>query len=155
MTNNDILRRLRYALNLPDAGAIALFRLANTDVTEPQLLAWLAKEDEAHYQSCGDQQLLAFLDGLILQRRGPREGGPVTRPAVAEPVNNLVFKKLRVALELKEEDILAMLAQAGFNVGKSELTSLFRNPGHKHYQQCGDQFLRNFLQGLALRLRHE
>ncbi|GAA3550169.1 DUF1456 family protein [Zobellella aerophila] len=154
MTNNDILRRIRYALDLPDQQAIELFGLAGIELTEAQLLSLLAKEEEPHYRSCGDEQILGFLDGLILQRRGPKDGDAAPRPAAAEHINNLIFKKLRVALELKEADILAMLALAGFKVSKTELTALFRKPGHKHYQACGDQFLRNFLQGLALHLRH-
>lgn len=154
MTNNDILRRIRYALDLKDADAIALFALGGMTISEDVLLTLLAKEEDANYHSCSNEQLLAFLDGLILQQRGPREGGPVAKAAQAEPMNNQVFKKLRVALQLKEEDILALLTLAGFNVRKPELTSLFRTPGHKHYQACGDQFLRNFLQGLALARRH-
>ncbi|WP_116475474.1 YehS family protein [Zobellella maritima] len=154
MTNNDILRRIRYALDLPDQQAVELFRLAGIELTQDQLLALLAKEEEPHYHSCSDAQILGFLDGLILQRRGPKDGDTAPRPPVSEQINNLIFKKLRVALELKEEDILGMLALAGFKVSKTELTALFRKPGHKHYQACGDQFLRNFLQGLALHSRH-
>lgn len=155
MTNNDILRRIRYALDLPDQQAIELFRLAGIELGQAQLLSLLAKEEEPHFHSCSDGQLLGFLDALILQRRGPRQDGDTApRPTASEQMNNLIFKKLRVALELKEEDILGMLALAGFKVSKTELTALFRKPGHKHYQACGDQFLRNFLQGLALHLRH-
>ncbi|MBM7456028.1 uncharacterized protein YehS (DUF1456 family) [Oceanisphaera litoralis] len=154
MTNNDILRRVRYALDLPDQQAIALFSLGDVTIDEAQFLALLAKEEDANYHSCSNEQILGFLDGLILKNRGPRQGGPAPRAEQAEPINNQVFKKLRVALELKEEDILGLLSLAGFEVRKPELTSLFRKPGHKHYQACGDQFLRNFLQGLALQRRH-
>lgn len=154
MTNNDILRRIRYALDIKDKDAISLFGLGNVTIDEAQFLALLAKEEDANYHSCSNEQILGFLDGLILKNRGPREGNPAPRPEQAEPINNQVFKKLRVALELKEEDILGLLALAGFEVRKPELTSLFRKPGHKHYQACGDQFLRNFLQGLALQRRH-
>ncbi|GGB48481.1 DUF1456 domain-containing protein [Oceanisphaera marina] len=154
MTNNDILRRIRYALDIKDQEAITLFGLGEISIDEPQLLALLAKEEDANYHSCSNEQILGFLDGLILKNRGPREGGPAPKPEQAEPMNNQIFKKLRVALQLKEEDILGLLSLAGFEVRKPELTSLFRKPGHKHYQPCGDQFLRNFLQGLALQRRH-
>ncbi|MGB5854184.1 MAG: DUF1456 family protein [Oceanisphaera sp.] len=155
MTNNDILRRVRYSLDMKDQEAIALFGLGNVTINETQFLALLAKEEDDNYHSCSNEQLLGFLDGLILKNRGPREGGPAAKAdTVAEPMNNQVFKKLRVALELKEEDILSLLTLAGFTVRKPELTSLFRKIGHKHYQACGDQFLRNFLQGLALQRRH-
>lgn len=154
MTNNDILRRVRYALDLSDVRTVAIFALGGIEIDESQLMALLAKEEEANYHHCSNEQLLGFLDGLILHNRGPREGGAPPKPAQAEPINNQVFKKLRVALELKEEDILNLLSLAGFNVRKPELTSLFRNANHKHFKACGDQFLRNFLQGLALQRRH-
>lgn len=154
MTNNDILRRIRYSLDLSDQDTVALFGQGDIEINESQLLSLLAKEEEDNYRSCSNEQLLGFLDGLILHNRGPREGSAPPKPAQAEPMNNQVFKKLRVALELKEEDILSLLSLAGFNVRKPELTSLFRNPSHKHFKACGDQFLRNFLQGLALQRRH-
>ena len=154
MTNNDILRRIRYSLDLSDQHTVALFGLGGIEITESQLLSLLAKEEEDNYHSCSNEQLLGFLDGLILHNRGPREGSAPPKSAQAEPINNQVFKKLRVGLELKEEDILSLLSLAGFNVRKPELTSLFRNPSHKHFKPCGDQFLRNFLQGLALQRRH-
>lgn len=154
MTNNDILRRIRYSLDLKDPQAIALFGLGDIKIDEAQFLALLAKEEDDNYHSCSNEQLLGFLDGLVLQERGPREGGPAPKTEGAEPINNQVFKKLRVALQLKEDDILGLLTLAGFNVRKPELTSLFRKPDHKHFKACGDQFLRNFLQGLALQRRH-
>ncbi|MGO2089607.1 MAG: DUF1456 family protein [Oceanisphaera sp.] len=151
MTNNDILRRIRYSLNLKDNESLTLFSLGGITINEAEFLALLAKEEDDNYHSCSNEQLLGFLDGLILKNRGPREGGPAPKSDTsAEPINNQVFKKLRVALELKEEDILGLLSLAGFEIRKPELTSLFRKVGHKHYQACGDQFLRNFLQGLAL-----
>lgn len=154
MTNNDILRRVRYSIDIKDAQSLALFAQGGIEINEAQLLALLAKEEDENYHSCSNEQLLGFLDGLVLQERGPREGGPAPKSDGAEPMNNQVFKKLRVALQLKEDDILSLLALAGFIVRKPELTSLFRKPDHKHFKACGDQFLRNFLQGLALQRRH-
>ena len=154
MTNNDILRRVRYALDLKDAQSMALFTQGGVALDEAQFRALLAKEEDDNYHSCSDEQLLGFLDGLVLQERGPREGGSAPKAEGAEPMNNQVFKKLRVALQLKEQDILDLLALAGFIVRKPELTSLFRKPDHKHFKACGDQFLRNFLQGLAMQRRH-
>ena len=154
MTNNDILRRVRYSLDLKDAQSLALFAQGGVELDEAQFRALFAKEEDENYHSCSNEQLLGFLDGLVLQERGPREGGPAPKAEGAEPMNNQVFKKLRVALQLKEDDILSLLALAGFIVRNPELTSLFRKPDHKHFKACGDQFLRNFLQGLALQRRH-
>jgi uncharacterized protein YehS (DUF1456 family) len=63
--------------------------------------------------------------------------------------NNDILKKLRVALELKDDDIVHILKLAEFEVTKSELTALFRKPDHPNYKECGDQLLRNFLNGLV------
>lgn len=64
--------------------------------------------------------------------------------------NNDILKKLRVALQLKDEDIVDILRLADFEVTKSELGALFRNPDHPNYRECGDQLLRNFLNGLII-----
>jgi uncharacterized protein YehS (DUF1456 family) len=62
--------------------------------------------------------------------------------------NNDILKKLRVALQLKDEDIVKILKLADFDITKSELNALYRNPTHPNYKECGDQLLRNFLNGL-------
>ena len=67
--------------------------------------------------------------------------------------NNLILRKLRIGLDYKEEDMLSTLKLANFNLSKSELSALFRSKDHKHYQDCGDQILRNFLIGLTTKYR--
>ena len=62
--------------------------------------------------------------------------------------NNDILKKIRVALELKDEDVVAILKLADFEITKSELNALYRKPDHPNYKECGDQLLRNFLNGL-------
>lgn len=62
--------------------------------------------------------------------------------------NNDILKKIRVALELKDEDIIHILKLSEFDISKSELNALFRKPDHPNYRECGDQLLRNFLNGL-------
>jgi uncharacterized protein YehS (DUF1456 family) len=64
--------------------------------------------------------------------------------------NNDILKKLRIALELKDDDIIHILKLADFTVSKSELSALFRKDDHPNYVACGDQLLRNFLQGLII-----
>jgi uncharacterized protein YehS (DUF1456 family) len=67
--------------------------------------------------------------------------------------NNDILKKLRVALKLKNDDIQKILLLANFNVSLSELNAFFRNEDHPNYKECGDQILRNFLNGLVIHLR--
>lgn len=67
--------------------------------------------------------------------------------------NNDVFKKLRVALMLRDDEIIDILKEADFKISKSELSAFFRKDNHPNYRECGDQVLRNFLNGLVLHLR--
>lgn len=67
--------------------------------------------------------------------------------------NNDIFKKLRVALQLRDDEIIEICKLVEFQVSKSELGAIFRNPDHPKFMECGDQFLRNFLNGLVIHKR--
>jgi len=154
MTNNDILRQLRYALNINDSTMIEIFKLADHEIEQSNLTGLLKKEDEEGFVICGDAVLGYFLDGLILHKRGRKEINPgETRKSGTQLTSNAILKKLRIALELKEDDMLAILRPAGVDISKPELTALFRKEGHRNYKECGDQFLRKFLKGLSIRYR--
>ena len=152
MINNDILRRLRFVFDYQNAKMIKIFAKVNQEVSQELLLNMLKKEEEEGYQPCNDKTMCQFLDGLIIDKRGLREGAEIPEP-VSQINNNLTFKKLRVALEMREDDIISTLALADFNMSKSEFGALFRKPGHKHFKECGDQVLRNFLAGLSVKYR--
>lgn len=64
--------------------------------------------------------------------------------------NNDIFKKLRVALSLTNDDILKIMSLVNFKVSKSELGDIFRSDDHPNFKPCGDQILRNFLNGLVI-----
>ncbi|MGL6538113.1 DUF1456 family protein [Aeromonas hydrophila] len=158
MTNNDILRRLRYALSISNDQMVDMFAKGNLTVTHAQLHSWLIKEaeegevQEAGFAACPDSALSQFLDGFILVRRGAREDAPAQ--VIPNRINNnMILRKLRIGLNFKEEDMLGTLKLAHFNLSKSELSALFRSRDHKHYQDCGDQILRNFLIGLTAKYR--
>jgi uncharacterized protein YehS (DUF1456 family) len=130
---------------------IALFSQAEREVTRSQVSDWLKKEDDPQQQPCDDKTLACFLNGLINEMRGKKEGA---QPTPEERLNNnIIFRKLKIALDLKAEDVLRIMELAGFTIGKSELSAFFRKPGHKHYRLCEDQILRNFLQGMQLEFR--
>jgi uncharacterized protein YehS (DUF1456 family) len=152
MNNNDILRRIRYALDISNPGMIDIFKQSGCTLEQPTLLKLLKKEEEEEFISCSNPLLSFFLDGLIVHRRGRKDTAEAPKPD-ASLNNNAILKKLRIALDLKEEDMLTLMKLAGVTISKSELSALFRNKGHKHYKECGDQFLRNFLQGLTVRHR--
>lgn len=151
MTNNDLLRRLRYALNLNGETIAALCALGGHDIKPVDVLKLLKKEEEPGFAACDERVMGAFLDGLIISRRGLREQKPDgVREAAGALDNNLILRKLRIALELNEEAMLALLAKVGVQISKSELSAMFRAKGHRNYKPCGDQFLRNFIRGLTL-----
>jgi len=154
MTNNDILRQLRYALNINDSTMIEIFKLADHEIEQSSVTGLLKKEDEEGFALCGDDVLRYFLDGLILDKRGRKEMRlGETRKSYSRLTNNAILKKLRIALELKEDDMLGILKLANVDISKHELTALFRKEGHINYKECGDQFLRKFLKGISLRYR--
>lgn len=151
MTNNDILRRIRYTFDFKDAAMVDIFAAANHEVNRQQVINWLKKEDDADFVKLTDTELAIFLNGLINTKRGKREG---EQPQPEKRLsNNMVFMKLRIALNMKAEDILETLKAVDFNLSKHELSAFFRNPENKHYRECKDQILRNFLFGVQRQLR--
>lgn len=130
---------------------IAICGKGGLAVTREQVSDWLKREEDAAFVRCTDQELAHFLNGLIVDRRGQKEGPP----AVAERRldNNLILRKLKIALELKTEDMLETIEAGGLKLSPHELSAFFRRPNHKHYRVCEDQFLRSFLRGLQLRYR--
>ena len=153
MTNNDILRRIRYSFDFSDSRMIAIFAMADCQVTREQVSAWLKKDDDPAFVKCSDAQLAVFLNGLIIDRRGKKEG--VQPEPEQRLTNNIVFRKLKIGLDLKAEDVLEILELGGMRISKHELSALFRKPGHKHYRECNDQILRNFLNGMQNKYRKD
>jgi len=151
VTNNDVLRNLRYIFDISDSKMISIFGLADLQVTRGQISDWLKKDDDPAFQKCGDTQLAVFLNGLIIDKRGKKEG-PQPEPE-QRLNNNIIFRKLRIALNLQAEDVLEIMGLAGMDISKHELSAFFRKPDHKHYRECKDQVLRNFLKGLQLKYR--
>ena len=151
MNNNDILRRLRYGLNLRDSKMSDIFKKVEVDIDQAVIKSWLKKDDEEGFEALRDRELSNFLNGLIIDRRGQREG-QLPKPE-KKLNNNLIFKKLRIALAFRDDDIVETLQLADFRMSKAEVNALFRNKDHKHFRECKDQVLRNFLQGLNRKMR--
>ena len=153
MTNNDILRRIRYTFDFNDSTMMAIFKSAEYPASREEISDWLKKEDDEAYKNCSDKHLAIFLNGLINEKRGKREG---MQPSPEKKLtNNIILTKLKIALNFQAEDMLQTLELAGFTFSKHELSALFRKKGHKHYRECKDQILRNFLQGIQIKFREE
>lgn len=167
MENNDILIRLRYALDIKNTDMVEIFKLGGIEVTKEEVLKILTKsavEEEMDPENddqikCNDSMLESFLNGFITFKRGKQDLKPGQVTEIASPlkskerVNNLLLKKLKIALTLTSEDMIDILAVAGVNITKGELSALLRKEGHKNYKECGDRYARNFLKGLAIRYR--
>lgn len=156
MINNDVLRSLRFALDLGDHHVVVLCELADPAfaVTDEEVNAWLRREDEPGHQPCGDAALAHVLDGLIVHLRGRDDSQP-QRAVETRLDNNLILKKLRVAFQLRDADLHELFVAAGFPVSKPELSAIFRQRDHKNFRRAGDQLMRYFLKGLVLRIRGE
>jgi uncharacterized protein YehS (DUF1456 family) len=151
MINNDVLRSIRYMLNISEFKLVEIVKLSGGVITQEQMNTFLKKEDEPGFQECPQNIMAHFLNGLIFFKRGKDESRP---PMPLElPTNNVVLKKLRVAFELKDSDVTEIISKAGLDFSKSEISALFRKEGHKNYRVCGDQLLRNFLKGLTAKIR--
>lgn len=162
MECNDILIRLRYALEIKNKEMAEIFKLGGIDISVPEVVRILTKtvDDEMEFeQVCTHSMFDSFLNGLITYKRGKQEPKPgqssESQPSlqVREHVNNLLLKKVKIALTLTTEDMLDIFDYAGITVTKGELGALLRKAGHKNYKECGDKFARNFLKGLAIKYR--
>ncbi len=148
---------------------VEIFKLGGVEVTKEEVILMLTKSNDGYHESdsaeneeslkCSNGMLDSFLNGFIIFKRGkqdPKPGQP-EKPALSiknyENVNNIVLKKLKIALALTSEDMLAILEEAGIVITKGELGAVLRKEGHKNYKECGDRYVRNFLKGLALKYR--
>jgi uncharacterized protein YehS (DUF1456 family) len=151
MQNNDILRRLRYTFQLTDTNVIELFAAGGIETNRETISNWLKKDDDPDFVSLYDIDLAAFLNGFITQKRGKKDGD-IAKPEKSLN-NNIILRKLKIALNLKDEDILDLLNLADFKFSRHELSALFRKPEQEQFRACKDQVLRNFLMGLQLKHR--
>ncbi|MFB0946944.1 MAG: hypothetical protein ACJAZY_003313 [Spirosomataceae bacterium] len=151
MKNNIVLRQFRYIFDLSDDQMTSLFGQADMVVTRPQVSDWLKKEEDENYKEITDVEFASLLNGFINEKRGKREG---EQPQPEKRLNNnIIFRKLKIALNMKDTDILEIFKKVDMSISKHELSAIFRNPNQSQYRACEDQFLRNFLHGLQLKHR--
>nr|WP_174715216.1 DUF1456 family protein [Lacrimispora sphenoides] len=170
--NNDILIRLRYAMDIKDSDMIEIFKLGGITITKEGVRRLLAKPQadlsdsgaqkaivDKNRDICNDFTLESFLNGYIIFKRGKQE----TKPGEPEKqlfmvkdhrsVNNVLLKKIKIALSLTGDDMLDIFKSVGINLSNGELSALLRREGQRNYKECQDRYVRNFLKGLAIRYR--
>lgn len=151
MNNNEILSSLRYTFDLGDTQMMEIFGFGDKIVSRTEISNWLKKEEDEAFISLTDKDLAVFLNGFIVSKRGKKEGA---QPAAEKKItNNLVLLKLKIALDLKGEQMVDILALRQFRVSKHEMSAFFRKPDQSQYRECKDQILRNFVLGLQLKFR--
>lgn len=150
MVNNDVMRSIRFVLNVGSQQILEMIALSGLKLNLTQVSDFMVDETAPNYLPCDDLVMAHFLDGLIYSKRGKDESRPAM-PFEFPITNNLVLKKLKVAFQLKEEDMHDILKRAEFPIGRAEMTAFLRKRTQDNYRECGDQVLRYFLKGLALR----
>lgn len=152
MINNDILRRLSTTFKFTNEQILSIFELGQCKVSAEQLVEFYKEKNEDAYKELSDADLASFLNGLIVEKRGPSDGPQ--RQTEQELTNNIIFNKVKIALALKADEVIAILELAELSLGKYELSAFFRNVNNKHYRDCSDDVLSTFLKGLKIKFQH-
>ncbi len=147
MNKNLILCYLQEILKFNEEDFMKMLCLVDVKVTSEEISSWLKPMDREGHEELSDKMIGFFLESLILLKRGKKEG--IEDRSLELPVtNNLVLKKLRIAFDLRDEDISSLMAKSGLTVSPKEWSPYFRNKKHKHFRKCPDNFLEAFLKGL-------
>ncbi len=144
---NEILYRIQKALNLTTEEMLEAYRLEAFPMEASHLESLLKRRQDKDFIPASYEELGVFLDGLVKLKRGPSPQKSNEDEAV-ELTNNLILKKLRIALELKEAETEIIFGLADVELSKQQLASLFRKEGHKNFKACSDELLMAFLEGL-------
>jgi uncharacterized protein YehS (DUF1456 family) len=138
---------VREVFQLNDELLLSVFKLGGYAASKAELAAWLAREGEPKFVVCEDAKLARVLNGLIIKNRGAKDEGIPEPERVLS--NNMVLRKLSIALNLHADDLLKLLRPSELSLSKHELSALFRSPDNKHYRKCSDQLLSDMLDGMA------
>ena len=152
MTNNDCLRRIHAILDLDESTMKNIISNMGQQVTQEEINNLLEKEDADAdadaFTECTDILFGAFLNGLIIEKRGTKESAKP--PEEERLTNNIILKKLRTAFDLKAEDILSILSLIECRFTKHELSAFFRKSESNHFKVCKDHVLENFFESLQI-----
>ena len=147
VNTNEILYRLQQALGLSIDEMLKAYALTDYPMEQTHLESLLKRRNDKAFHLCSYEELGVFLDGLIILKRGPSSKQANENDAVPL-TNNLILKKLRVALELKESETELVFNLADVFLTKQELKSLFRKEDHKNFKPCSNALLMAFIEGL-------
>lgn len=144
MQNHEAFRRIRFALELDDETTLKIFNAGEYECSIEDVVKFSKKEPDTGFP---DVAFSHFLNGLIVYRRGGKTAEVKQDEAMD---NNKILKKLRIALELYEDEMLVIFDYGDIKFSRHKLSALFRADGHKHFRECNDHTLRQFLKGLVV-----
>jgi len=147
LSTNEILYRIQKALKLSMEDMLEAYNSEDYKMEGLHLEALLQRRLDKGFELCSYEELGVFLDGLVTLKRGPSPKKS-TDAEVVELTNNLILKKLRIALELKENETEIIFGLAEVELSKQQLASLFRKETHKNFKPCSPELLMSFLEGL-------
>ena len=145
-STNEILYRIQKALNLTTEEMLKAYELEEYKMDASHLNSLLKRRQDKDFVPASYEELGVFLDGLVTLKRGPSP--KKTDDEAVELTNNLILKKLRIALNLKEPETEIIFGLADVELSKQQLSSLFRKEDHKNFKKCSDELLMAFLDGL-------
>jgi uncharacterized protein YehS (DUF1456 family) len=166
MNNNYILVKIKHAMDLKNKDMVDIFQFGGITISEEEVQKLLEgarentsdedfDEDEIkEISKCKNITLESFLNGFIIFKRGEKETKTGQQPDILsingnKNINNIMLKKLKIALSLSSQDMLDIFEEVGSSLTKGELADIFRKEGHKHYKKCADKYAINFLEGLS------
>ncbi|MDM8534749.1 DUF1456 family protein [Clostridiaceae bacterium HSG29] len=154
MKNAKILMKISEALDFEAVDLVRIFKLDKIEISEAEAELLLRGENKKPLKY---EDLESFLNGLIVMFRGekPLKAGQEKRqPTLVEDdksINNVVLKKMKIALSLSSEDMLDMFKSVKVEISKDKLTTLFRKESHKNYKYCRDVYVIGFLNAVSER----
>jgi uncharacterized protein YehS (DUF1456 family) len=149
LNNNDLLQRICDVFKLDIEKINTIYDRTGQKADRDLISKWMEKKEDENMIECSDENLGHFLNGFIIEKRG-RKDGPL--PVAEKQINNNnIFMKLKIALDLKADDVLDIMELGQYNTTPNELSSFFRKPGNKHYRKCRDEVLLAFLNGLKIK----
>ena len=145
MKSSLLFQRITKALYLNINDLVSIYEIEAFPKSKEELRAMLQDEHSKRFKGASYEDLGIFLDGLITKNRGKSPNTPQEEQTLN---NNLVLKKLRVALNLKSHEMVMLFALVDVDISPSQINALFRNETHKNYRLCSDKMLLDFLDGV-------
>lgn len=148
MNNNHILKLIIKAAKLDLPNVLKAFKMMDKHITQEDVHDALRDEHDPKFVLLSNAGLELFLNGFIIFNRGPNPSRkkPQSTPQLT---NNIILRKLKIAFDLKDDDLIEIFAKDETSISKYQLSAFFRREGHANYRSCSDALLRSFLYGYA------